>query len=176
MLRTSATKFYPVSLLEHTRARLCAETTHDLSPPTLGAAAEPAGPAHGAPQTGTHKRPGSSADARPSKQMRAAEPGNTTPAKKQSRQNIKQRRVREEKIIREGYRATSASAQRRLQSAQPIQTRLDAAKLPAARGAYTALNKPSPPNLCSDSLLEDLKTDGFQYITVDPSPGVKQCV
>lgn len=85
--------------------------------------------------------------------MKFAEPGHTAPAKKPSRQAIKQRRVREEKIIREGYRAANVSAQKHLQSAQLIQTSLDAAKLPAARGAYTALNKPSPPNLGSDTLV-----------------------
>lgn len=165
-----------MSLLEYTRVFLGPQTIHCLNRLALGAAAASAGPAHSAPQIGIPRRPSSPVDARASKQMKMVEPGNNAPGKKQSRQNIKQRRVREEKIIRDGYRANKMSAQKRLRSVQPIQTHLDTAKLPTARGAYTALNKPSPPKPCGDNLIEELRAGGFQYIAVDPSPGVKKCV
>lgn len=86
--------------------------------------------------------------------------------KKQSRQNKKQARVRSENIIRNGYRASNISAQKYLNMASPIQTDLDTAKLPAAHGAYTALNKPSMPH--RDASVEELRRDGFRYIAVNP--------
>ncbi|KJA19253.1 hypothetical protein HYPSUDRAFT_56777 [Hypholoma sublateritium FD-334 SS-4] len=72
---------------------------------------------------------------------------------KQPRQGKKQPRVRSEHklsamdIVHSAVSPRSTSA-----TFAPVQTRLEAAGLPIARGAYTALNKPSPPMFDQTSL------------------------
>lgn len=105
-------------------------------------------------------------DTQPTKRPKAGNVSPEAPPKKNSRQNRKQSRVRSEAIIRNGYRASSFSTQKYLSAANPIKTDLDTPKLPAARGAYTALNKPSPPK--KNASVEELMAEGFQYIAVDP--------
>ncbi|KJA26719.1 hypothetical protein HYPSUDRAFT_52222 [Hypholoma sublateritium FD-334 SS-4] len=83
---------------------------------------------------------------------------------KQLRQSKKRRRVRGEKIVRDGCRASSAIAQKHLSNVRPIQTRIETAGLPTAHGDYTALNKPLSPKIDQASSVQELQALGFQYI------------
>ena len=117
------------------------------------------------------------ADSRPTKRTKISAnnitdveptPGTST-APKKSRQNRKQYRVREEKIIRDGYHTSNTTTQKHLSKANPIRTSLETATLPISHGAYTALNKPSPPKIDTTLSVQELQALGFQYIAIDPT-------
>lgn len=152
-LRVNATRYFQVSLFKCTQTK-----SYDAY----------YGPAGVPPCT---------ADSRPTKRPRSSGnsasdagglPLKTAEPPKQSRQNKKQCRTRAEKIIRNGYRASSAITQKHLNNSRPIQTSIETAKFPVAYGAYTALNKPSPPKIDQTLSVQELQELGFQYIAIDP--------